>query len=225
MILSQLNAIKEAYKEGLEFRFLSKRYAWASLQTFVDNWQTEALDFAPMYARSFENTLANPLWEGRDYYPKKAMLELIARDEDLIRKMFKELFNEGLDIEGRTDRFLYHCNALRDDIMREKPKYQQHYHTGYKMISIYLAFKYPTHYCIYDFPAWKSFMEKIGAKPIPENHDIGRFFKVMRTVWKIISKDEELIEKHNALRRQHSDIYQGDTLIIPWELYTFAETE
>ena len=186
----------------------------------VIDWQKEALDFRPMYARSFENTLANPLWEGHDYFPKRAMLELIERDEDLVRKMFKELFNEALDIEGRVDRFTYHCDALRDDMMRESPKYQQHYHSGYRMISVYLSFMYPMQYCIYDYRAWKSFMHQIGGKPIPEEREIGRFFKVMRTVWKIISKDAELIDMHTKMREQYTDISSDPSLLIVWEMYT-----
>lgn len=222
MILSQLTALKDSYKVEMESQFETNRYAWASLQTFVDNWQTEALDFFSMYARSFENTLANPLWEGHEYYPKKAMLELIERDEDLVRKMFKELYNENLDVEGRVDRFAYHCEALKEDIMRDNPKYQKHYHGGYKMISVYLAFKYPTQYCIYEYPAWRQFMERVGAKPVPEEHEIGRFFKVMRTIWKILSKDSELIGMHRELRQEYCDVYQQDSLLIMWEFYNMS---
>lgn len=224
MILSQLTALKDSYKANMESLFKTNHYAWVSLQTFVDSWQTEALDFASMYARSFENTLANPLWEGHEYYPKKAMLELIERDEDLVRKMFKELYSENLEIEGRVDRFVYHCDALKEDMMRENPRYQKHYHGGYKMISVYLAFKYPTLYCIYEFPAWKLFMQRVGAKPVPEEHEIGRFFKVMRTIWKILSKDTELIEMHRELRQGHNDVYQQDSLLILWEFYNMPIT-
>ena len=185
MILSELIALKDAYKSALESQFLVNRYAWTSLEKFVNNWHTEALDFASMYTRSFENTLANPLWEGREFFPKKAMQELIGRDEDLVRKMFKELFNDNLDIEGRVDRFVYHCDALKEDMIRDNPKYQRHYHSSYQMISVYLAFKYPMQYCVYEYPAWKRCMQDVGAKPAPESHEIGRFFKVMRTIWKI----------------------------------------
>jgi len=223
MILSQLIAQKDAYKESLARSFEANRYAWESLKTFSDNWETNALDFSSMYARSFENNLSNPLWEGHEYFPKRAMLELIGRDEDLIRRMFQELFNEKLDIEGRVDRFVYHCDALRDDMRRDNPKYQRHYHGGYRMISVYLTFKYPGHYCIYDYPAWRYFMEAIGAKPIPEEHEIGRFFKVARTIWKIISKDEELLELHRRQRQIHRDIHQNDSLLIVWELYTRSQ--
>ncbi len=133
--------------------------------------------------------------------------------------MFKELYSETLDIEGRVDRFTYHCDALKEDMMRDNPRYQKHYHGGYKMISVYLAFKYPTQYCIYEYPAWKQFMQRVGAKPEPEEHEIGRFFKVMRTVWKILSKDTELIEMHRELRQEHADVYQQDSLLLMWELY------
>lgn len=195
---------------------------WKSLKVFQDNWNIDTDDFKSMYASSFANTLSNDLWEGHSFFPKKAMLTFIDRDPDLIRSMFKELFNEHLDIEGRIDRFVHHCDELCNDIMRSDPGYQNHYHEGYRMISVYLAFHFPMNYTVYNIEDYKDFMAKVKAKAVAGTGDIGRFFKVMRTVYSILAKDEELLSMHQHLRAGHEDLYQGASLLLVREFYWFC---
>lgn len=222
MLLDRLNALKDKYKAWLSSHAYDRHFLWESLATFQEHWDVSALDFKSMFERSFENTLANELWEGQDYFPKRAMLQFIDRDDDLVRSMFKELYDENLDITGRTDRFMYHCQAISDDIMKSSKGYQKHYHGDYRMISTYLALKYPTMYTVYDFESWRRYMEAVGAKPIPDAHDLERFFKVMRTTFKILERDEELMAKHREVRIGRDDIWQGDSLMIAAEFYQFA---
>lgn len=222
MVLDLIHKYKEQYKTFLATSRHDELFLWESLRTFQDNWNLEGADFKSMYARSFANTLANDLWEGQHYYPKKAMLELIDQDSNLTHGMFSELFNENLDIGGRIDRFVYHCDELSRDMMRSNPKYQNHYHDGYRMISVYLAFQYPMQYTIYSYPEYKAFMALIKARDVPGTRDIGRFFKVMRTVYSILAKDEELIELHRELRAGRDDMFQGESLLLVRGFYWFC---
>ena len=220
MLLDKLNSYKDAYKSWLASDAYDMYYLWETIATFQANWDVADLDFKSMFERSFSNTLTNDLWEGRDYFPKRAMLQMIDRDDDLVRSMFKELYDESLDITGRVDRFLYHCDAMRDDILRSSKEYQKHYHGDYRMISTYLALKFPTKYAVYDFEKWRRYMEAVGAKPIPEGHDLERFFKVMRTTYKILERDQELLELHRKVRAERPDIWQGDCLGLAMEFYS-----
>ena len=231
MVLDLINKYKDQYKAlisndgnrpGGNSVIYDELYKWESLKIFQDNWNPDTDDFKSMYARSFANTLSNDLWEAQSFYPKKAMLELIDRDSDLIQTMFKELFNEALDIEGRIDRFVYHCDEISRDIMRTRPKYQHHYHDGYRMISVYLSFRYPMQYTIYNYAAYRDFMTMIKARSAPGTREIGRFFKVMRTVYGIISKDEELLEMHRELRAGRDGLYLGDSLMLVRDFYWYC---
>ena len=136
--------------------------------------------------------------------------------------MFKELHNESLDIDGRIERFIYHCDEIRDDMMRTDPKYQHHYHSGYRMVSVYLSFKYPTKYCVYDYAAFRSFMEAVGAKPIPTTREIGRFFKVMRTVYKILAKDQEFLDVQREIKEEYPQVYQAESLLLIEGFYRYV---
>jgi len=240
MILNLINKYKEQYKDliindgggvksrgnfrfGPQTSFIQGMLSnWHSLKTFQDNWNPDVRDFKSMYESSFANTLSNDLWEGQSFFPKKAMLTFIERDADLVRSMFQELFNENLDIEGRIDRFVYHCDEISRDIMRTNPQYQSHYHEGYRMISVYLAFRYPMQYTIYSYPEYKAFMALIKAQPAPEANEIGRFFKVMRTVNSIIRKDEELLASQYALLEGREELYPGDSLLLVRGFYWFC---
>ncbi len=65
-------------------------------------------------------------------------------------------------------------------------------------------------------------MTIVKAKPEAGPHEIGRFFKVMRTVYSIISKDEELMEMHRDLSAGQPDLYQGETLLLVRDFYWFC---
>jgi hypothetical protein len=61
-------------------------------------------------------------------------------------------------------------------------------------------------------------MTMVRAKTIPGTDEIDRFFKVMRTIYSIISKDQELMNIHKELRKDPK-YYQGDTLLLAQDLY------
>lgn len=219
MVLDLINLYKEKYKlfllEGTDYYEL---YKWESLQNFQDNWNIEADDFLEMYNRSFANEISSNLWASQFFYPKSAMIEFIKLDKERVREMFKSLYNEELDIDKRIDSFVYHCDEMRKIIEKDNSSFKNHFHDGFRMISVYLSFKYPMTYSIYKFTEFKNFMTMVRAKTIPGTDEIDRFFKVMRTIYSIISKDQELMNIHKELRKDPK-YYQGDTLLLAQDLY------
>lgn len=219
MVLDLINLYKEKYKlfllDGQDYHEL---YKWESLQNFQDNWDIEAEDFLEMFNRSFSNQISSNLWASQFFYPKGAMIEFINLDKERVREMFKNLYNEDIDIEKRIDVFVYHCDEMRKIIEKSNPSFKNHFHDGYRMISVYLSFKYPMKYSIYKFTEFKYFMTLVRAKSIPGTNEIDRFFKVMRTIYNIISKDEELMNIHKELRKDPK-YYQGETLLLAQDLY------
>ncbi len=220
MILSELNAVKDAFKVYLDRK---ERYAdlyiYESIKTFQENWNVDAPDFKGMYDRSLQNSVTQDLWRGNHWAPKKAMMTFIDRDTDLMRMMFKELFNEKLDLDGRTDRFLWHCDQIRDDMLRSDPRYRRHDHDGFKMISTYLALRYPESYAVYDYEPYRAFMDRVRTMNPPEPHEIHRYFKVVRSVWKIISRDEELLELDLRRRKDYPRLWKDESASLVWEMF------
>ncbi len=219
MVLDIINSKREQYKKHiLNKTKYDSIYKWDALQQFQENWDVNAEDFKQMYEKSFSDEIASDLWESEDFYPKRAMLELLDYNQEKVRIMFKNLLNEEKDIDTRVEFFLFDCNTLRNEIIKTNPEFMNHYHGGFSMISIYLAFKYPAKYCVYQYPAFKKFMESVKSKTIPSDKEIVRFFKVMRTVNILITKDEDLVESHKNIRTENKT-YLDESLLLAQDFY------
>ena len=65
---------------------------------------------------------------------------------------------------------------------------KNHFHDGQRIVSLYLAFRFPEKYAIYKYTEFKTFMEMVRAKDIPWTGEYERFFKVVRTLLTSILK-------------------------------------
>jgi len=190
----QFNKYKDHYKRFLsDYKPYDEMYKWDSLKNFQDNWNIEAEDFKTMYDQSLQNDYASNLWAAQHFFPKGVMKQFIEIDKGRVKEMFSELFDESIDIEKRIDHFVYHCDILLPKIKEYDSNANNHYHSGNRIISVYLSFRYPETYTIYKYTEFKQMMEKLGAPNIPGTKEIGRFFKVMRTIFNMLEKDEELV--------------------------------
>jgi len=220
MVLDIINSKREEYKKHiLNTSKYDSLYKWNALKQFQENWDINAEDFKKMYETSFSDEVSDALWESEDFYPKRAMLEFLEYDQERIRRMFKDLLNEERDIETRIEFFIFDCNTIRNEMVKTNPNFLNHYHGGYTMVSIYLAFKYPNKYGIYQYEEFKSFMESVKSKTIPSKKEIARFFKVMRTINVLLSKDEELIAIHKKLR-EDTNTYTDESLVLAQDFYS-----
>lgn len=222
MNLKKLQSAIEQYKSILLRKpFRDPSYKWESLQTFQENWDIEAEDFGAMYESSFQNATTKRIWKRENYEPKKMMLKFIVMQPDFVRYMFKDLFSEEKDIVGRVDRFVFHCDELLREYKELNPRSieNNHYHDdGYQMVSVYLSFRFPTNYAFYYFDQFSKLLTLLESRDVPKSSDISRFFKVMRVIYKFLSKDEELINRHKR-RLLSTKVYQEETLLLSEDFY------
>ncbi len=203
---------KAAYKELLRDPSYDELYKWESLKNFHDRWDLGATDMHAMFDASFQNSENDNLWANQYFFPKSVMLRFIGHDPERVRSMFRELFDESLPVDKRIDHFVFHCDELLKQVNAADPSVKSHYHDGQRMVTLYLAFKYPEKYAIYKYTEFKTFMELVQASDIPRTGEYERFFKVVRTIYSILEKDTELMELHRSLLRPID--YQGKTLMI-----------
>lgn len=154
------------------------------------------------------------------------MLEFWKMDAQMVRMMFDDLFNETRNVEGRIGRFVFGCDELLNDFRRKFPLSAEndHFHGDHRMIALYLAFRYPELYAPYDFPTFQRTMTHFGARDIPQQNDLPRYFKVLRTLTAFLEKDgavEPAMKKH--LRPQKH--FQGKTLLLAEDFCRFAAEE
>ena len=56
-------------------------------------------------------------------------------------------------------------------------------------------------------------MQHLGSLDIPRINDVSRYFKVMRTIFNFIKKDEEILTIHQS-RLDGEYHYTGETLLV-----------
>lgn len=223
MNLKKLQAAIEEYQ-----RFLEKTpdhdpyWKWESQRIFQNHWDIETSDFADMFDNSLQNSKTRRLWKRENYAPKEMMLKFIQTNEEYARFIFQDLFNEEKEIEGRADRFIFYCDELLKEYKSTKRhSIERHYHDdNYEMISLYLAFRFPNQYTLYNFEKFKRFMSAIGSLDVPKVNDIGRFFKVMRTTFKFLQKNEKVMEIHQS-RLKGEKHYMEETLLVAEDFMGF----
>ena len=144
-----------------------------------------------MFDAAFFNTESRRLWQTEQWQPKRIMTLFWRFDPLTVRMMFDDLYNETREVEGRVSRFLFGCDSLLRDYKKAHPTSieNNHYHDGFQMIALYLAFRYPETYAPYSFATFQKAMIRFGAKDIPQANDLARYFKVLRTLMTFLEKD------------------------------------
>lgn len=177
---------------------LPNLYMWDAQQHFVRTWDIERLDFDSMYAESLHSDISNRLWTGIDYHPKESMKTFLKYEKEFIRSMFRDLFNETKDLQMRISRFIFHCDELGKQIKKKEPKLLHHYHDE-QMVVTYLALHDPQRYTYLDLPSFRSAMEAMQARNIPEYITIESYTKLMRIIQKFVAADPSLANGYRTL--------------------------
>jgi hypothetical protein len=224
MVLSKIQTAIADYALWLaQTRHHPQIHLWESQQIFQNTWDLESADVAKMYDNSLQNPETKRLWQTENWYPKRILLEFWASDASMLKSMFNDLFNETKEIEPRIGRFIFGCDVLLKDYKSSKITRieNNHYHDDFKMIAIYLAFRYPDLYAPYDFEVFKKTLEHFQAKDIPQGNDIGRYFKVQRTLMNFLDKNEAVaagFQKHLHPRKH----FAGKSLLVAADFCRFV---
>jgi hypothetical protein len=211
MVLQIIQDELKKYKEHIVSANYRELYKWEALKTFTENWNIDAENFGSMYEKSIHHEEGN-LWASPHYFPRAVMVRLIRHDQEFVRAMFIRLFNEGESLDKRVERFVYDCEKIIKEVYEYDKAMIQHFHDGFRMVSLYLAFRFPEKYAIYKFTEFKKFMERVRAKYIPSTGEHERFFQVVRTIYSILKKDDELVRLHTSMLTPIC--YQGETLML-----------
>ena len=224
MVLTKIQTAISEYRAWLEgIRFHPFVYKWESVQQFQQHWNPGDPDPAAMFERSLHNSETRRLWQTENWYPKRMMLEFWRFNPQMVHAMFDDLFNESRDAEARIGRFLFGCDELLRDYKRAHPASVEnnHYHGDYRVIALYLAFRYPDQYAPYNFEVFRQTLVHFQARDIPQQNDVGRYFKVLRTLTNFLDKEPAIGEAMQKLLhpRRH---YTGRTLLLAEDFCRFV---
>ncbi len=195
-------------------------FKWECLQHFQENWDLSSTDLPGMFDRSLSSTVSGRLWGGSKHSAKSIMLKFWQHNPDYTSAAFRDLFDNSKDVQMRIQRFLTHCDELLDHLPQHLKKENTHYHNDF-MASLYLSFRYPEKYCLYEYPAFIATARHIGVKPLPEAFNIDRFFKISSILSTFIWKNETLMDTYRKMIAD-TQYYQHPTQLLTYELYHFT---
>lgn len=226
MLLDRIQTALAAYKQWLRtIRHHPRLYEWESVQNFQLHWDPAAADPAGMFDRALQNSETRRLWQTEQWYPKRMMQTFWQQDPLTVRRMFDDLFDDSRELEARLGRFLFGCDLLLADHRRAHPTSVEnnHYHGDFRMIGLYLAFRMPETYAPYDFEVFRAAMIRFGARDIPQQNDLARYTRVLRTLMTFIDKDPEVAAAMQAHLRPRRD-YSARTMLLAGDFCRFAAT-
>lgn len=226
MQLKLINANIERYKIQLSSKkdTYQSFYKWETQRIWQENWNIQTDDFANMYDHSLQNTITQRIWNREHFAPKKMMKIFAKQSPHLVFFIFQDLFNEDKSVGARIEHFQHHCEELFNEYKELHPHdfESSHYH-DYELISHYLAFQYPALYTPYSLPLFQNLLRQIGSRDIPQHDDLERYFKVTRTLFNFLKKDEALLTLHQ--RRLSAEHYQQDSLLLVEDFARFISHE
>lgn len=225
MQVKKIEAYFRAYEQFLKSpNALDRLYIWESQRIFQENWNLELTDLHAMYDAALQNSQTRRLWNRQGYAPKDMMLRFAQLQADYFRQMFQELFDESKSEDGRIGRFVFYCDQLFESFLETNPKtkIQGHHHDdGYEIISLYLSFKYPANYLPYHFDLFQTVLQKIGAVDPPLAHDTPRYFKVARTLNKLMQRQTGILDLHQK-RLNPALHYMDESLLLIYDFCCFV---
>jgi replicative superfamily II helicase len=139
-----LRAYIEAYKDNFDVVNAMELYKWKAVKQFQDHWDIAAQDFHIMLQEAL--SLTENLLASHNYYPREMIINAAEIQPEIIRTLFKNLFDEAEDIYQRMETFRESMNEVINENFDVNNHYQDH-----RAIVVYLALRYPSRYYFYKF--------------------------------------------------------------------------
>lgn len=224
MKIERLHYFRDLFKEDqLSKDPYPSAYKWECQEIFHREWDVETLDFAAMYDRALSHPTSGNLWGGNHQSAKSVMLEFIEINREFVRSMFRDLFSRQKDLTMRIQRFHFHCDQMLELVQKKRPKANDHFHDGYHMPTLYLAFRYPDEMAIYDPEVFQRVLLLIGAKN-PGDSTLVRFTKVTPIFQSQLRQDIELMEiLKRKIKLKNPQFYQS--MWLTFEFYQFIANQ
>ena len=224
MEVKKLQAKIQEFKAFLKKdRHLNEVHKWEALSHFQEHWDIDTVDFGKMYKDSLQNTTTQRMWKREVWRPKEMMSLLIDQDPIFARRIFRNLFDEDKSIETRISMFKFGCEEMLQEFKRKNTTSieNNHYHDDNEMILLYLTFRYPTEYTLFEYPPFIETLKKMGIADLPDPYNLERFFKLTKILYTFLKRDEELLDIQRK-RLSAGRFYKEDSKLIVHDFYRFC---
>lgn len=101
--IDKLNEILTEYKKIFKNRWNDEKYKWQAIKHFQSHWNIEAANFGKMFEYATSKT-AN-LLTSKNFYPREMIINFAKNDDEIVRQMFRRLFNKNEPLSERIELF------------------------------------------------------------------------------------------------------------------------
>ena len=179
--------IAEYKKQFIQSQWPKEKFKWEAVKCFQDNWDVDAINFTEMLKKSLAKT--GNLLASKNNFPADTIISFSERNQDKVRKMFSELFNENETLHKRISSFKEEAKSLLKNINNNS------YQTE-NAITTYLWLKYPDKYYIYKFSEVVAVSNELESNYIFKrgefSNNIENFFKFYDEICSKLQSDNEL---------------------------------
>ena len=152
---------------GNKTHWEDEQYKWIAVKHFREHWDIEAADFAAMFKEATAKTFN--LLVSQSSYPGPMIVKFAKADQEAVRNMCRQLYDERSSVVDRVDRFIAEAERLRKTYGDKE--WGAHYQ-NVNSVSTYLWLKNPEKYYIYKYTEVKAvastlesdYKVKYGAK-------------------------------------------------------------
>lgn len=212
--ISTMEQLLAKYKVELPKYWEDEKYKWEAVKHFQDNWNIDAANFGEMFieaTRKHYNLLGSGM-----YYPQAMIQEFAALDVERTRSMFRNLYDESLDLKMRIQSFKDEAESMRQMRSSEWNNHYQDLHA----ISVYLTFMYPDRYFIYKYTELKNYVKKAGGNFIVHRSNKPSYlvdvFDYMESIRVTLAEDEKMsniIEELTSNEKCFNDKHKNVTTV------------
>lgn len=193
MNLQKLSSTIETFAASLNEENISD---WNELHEsqvrYAKYWNLEASDLSTMIGTCFIRDLH--FWHRPDYFPLQIMQSYAQLNDDMVRSMYADLYNENRNLTDRVNRFIYQCDELRRVDKLNKVGASPHWHDK-EVVFLYLSFEYPDTYPLFYESGFRKLLQELKAKQLNNVLDLERYIKTSQIIYRFLGKNEALGSK------------------------------
>ena len=221
----KLNDFIYNYKNEFDTFKEQESIKWRAIKIFQDNWNIDASNFIEMFNESFKGAISLLNYH-KAYLPLTMINQFAEYDVERVRGMFKNLFDENLDLKDRYIFFIEEANKILKE-MNNDSKSNQDLHS----ISVYLSFRYPDKYYIYKNDIVKKVSKALGSSLYDRTNNLGKekldidiyskYNYFCNSILKFILKDNDLLKLNRDYLQK--DFYNDSKKhVLLWDILYFA---
>jgi len=169
-------------------------YKYEAINHFQNNWMIDASDFHQMFREAFAK-------RGNLFYQNSwGFIDKCAEHfPEITRTMFRDLYDENVDLEIRISNFQNKADELLDQLKSQLNRDNLNAQQDERTISVYLGFRYPEKYIFYMF----SFYGRLAVEfkiigDFREKKNYSRLLSLLPDFRNTVKEREDFVERYRS---------------------------